>query len=117
MQVELKLRWTKHCVLAFPGVENNNADSNNITVTMKDPTLYVPVVTLRAKEKQKLIKHLSKEFERSIYWNEYETKTERATNEYWYFLESKFVGGLLYSNQDVNSKRYISQKYCITKYY
>lgn len=49
---------------------------------MQDPTLYVPVVTLRAKENQKLIKYLGKEFERSIYWNEYKTKTERATNEY-----------------------------------
>ena len=31
----------------------------------------VPVVTLTARENQKLSKLLSKEFEKSVYWNEY----------------------------------------------
>ena len=35
-RVDLKLRWVSHCVLASAGVENNNADSNNITFTIKD---------------------------------------------------------------------------------
>ena len=32
---------------------------------------HVPVVTLTARENQKLSKLLSKEFEKSVYWNEY----------------------------------------------
>ena len=32
---------------------------------------HVPVVTLTARENQKLSKLLNKEFEKSVYWNEY----------------------------------------------
>ena len=51
--------------------------------------LYVPVDTLLAKGNQKLLKLLSKRFERSVYWNEYKTKreTKGTANEYSYFLE------------------------------
>ena len=93
-KVELKLRWTKHCVLASAGVENDGANSNNVIFTMKDTKLYVHVVTLSAKNNQKLSKPFSKGFERSVYWNEYEIKRENKnrTNEYRYFLESNFVG-------------------------
>ena len=48
---------------------------NNI-FTIKDRKLYVPVVTLSAKDNNKLSKLLSKGFERSVYWNEYKTKSE-----------------------------------------
>ena len=34
-QVELKLRWTKHCVLASAGVGNDHADSNDFIFTIK----------------------------------------------------------------------------------
>ena len=40
--------------------------------------LHVPVVTLSAKDNQKLSKMLSKVCERSIYWNERKTKSEKA---------------------------------------
>ena len=53
-KVELKLKWTKHCVLVTGGVDNTNADLNNIIFTIKDRKLYVPVVTLLAKVNQKL---------------------------------------------------------------
>ena len=33
-KVKLKLRWTKHCVLASNGVRNNDADFNNIIFTI-----------------------------------------------------------------------------------
>ena len=55
---------------------NDNDNANNIVFTIKDTKLYVPVVTLSAKEKQKLSKILSKGFERSVYWNEYKTKSD-----------------------------------------
>ena len=46
--------------------------------------LNVSAKTSSAKGNQKLLKPLSKEFKRSIYWNEYKTKSEtkNTTNEY-----------------------------------
>ena len=75
---------------------NNNA--NNIIFTIKDTKLYVPVVTLSARDNQKLSKLLSKLFERSVYWDGYKTKSENkyATNEFMYFLESIFLESIHY---------------------
>ena len=44
--------------------------------------------------KRQLLKLLSKGFERLVYWNEYETKSENrnTANEFRYFFESNFVG-------------------------
>ena len=54
---------------------------------------YVPVVTLLVRYDQKLSKLLSKGFETSLYWHEYQTKSKNKniTNEHRYFLESNFV--------------------------
>ena len=71
-KVELKLKWIKYCVLSVAGNENdisNNDNANNIIFIFKDIKLYVPVVTLSAKDNQKLSQRLSKEFERSVCWN------------------------------------------------
>ena len=35
-KVELKLKWTKHCVLATGGLDNTNVDPNNTIFTIKD---------------------------------------------------------------------------------
>ena len=85
---------------------------------MKDTKLYVSAVTLSAKDNQKLSKRLSKGYERSIYWNEYKTKSdnENTTNEYRYFIESNFVGVnilfvIVYLNEDDNTKRFKTQRY------
>ena len=59
-----KLKWTKHCVFSVAGTDyahGNNDDNNNI-FTIKDAKLYVPVVTLSARDNQKLSKLLSKGF-------------------------------------------------------
>ena len=88
-KVELKLRWTKYCVLS--GTDNvNGNDSDNIIFTIKNTKL----VTLSARGNRKLSKLLSKGFERSVYWNEYKRKTDNknTTNEFRYFLESNFAG-------------------------
>ena len=52
--------------------------------------LNVSAKTSSAKDNQKLLKPLSKEFKRSIYCNEYKTKSEtkNTTNEYKDFLKS-----------------------------
>ena len=94
-KVQLKLKWKKYCVLSVAGVDNVNGNNNDntITFTIKDTKLYVPVVTLSARDNQKLSKLLSKEFERSFYWNEYKTRMENknTTNKSRYVLESDFV--------------------------
>ena len=63
-EVELKLTWTKYCVLTAVGVDDD-ANSNNIIFTIKDKKLYVPVVTLSAKiikNYQNLVKDLKDQF-------------------------------------------------------
>ena len=86
-KVEFKLMGTNHCVLPQAGADIDNT-------YFKNATLYVPVETLSTKDNQKPPKLLTKGFERSVYWNEYKTKSEmkNMTNEYMYFPKPKFVG-------------------------
>ena len=106
------------------GNENDNADANsdNIIFTIKDTKSCVPVVTLTSKDNQKLSKFLSKGFQRTVYWNEYKTKSENknTANEYIYFLKSNFVGvnilfALINSNQNDRFKRFNGKKYYLIK--
>ena len=123
-KVELKLKWKKYCVLYAAGVDNvkGNASDNNIIFIIKDTKLYDPVVTLSARDNQKLSKILSKGFERSVYWNKYKTKSENkaTTNGYRYVLESNFVGGnrlfaLVYLNIGGDVKRFKTRRYSLPK--
>ena len=81
MQSRIKTKWTKYCVLSANSNDNANNDdnANNIIFTIKDTKLYVYVVTLSAKENQKLSKLLRNSFERSVYWNGCKTKSRVAT--------------------------------------
>ena len=40
-KVELKLKWTKYCVLSAAGADVNGNDNDNIIFTIKDTKLYV----------------------------------------------------------------------------
>ena len=65
-KVELKLKWTKYCVLHAAGNEdrNDNVNDNNgnkFFFTIKNTRFHVPVVTLSAKDNQKLSKLLAKD--------------------------------------------------------
>ena len=63
-KVELKLKWTKYCVLSAAGTEiilNDNDTPNNVIFTIRDRTLYVSVVTLWVRENQKLSNFLPKD--------------------------------------------------------
>ena len=62
-KVKLKLKWTKRCIFAAGRNDKDDANSNNMVLFSKTK-LYVPVVTLLAKDNQKLSKLLSKGFER-----------------------------------------------------
>ena len=122
IKVELKLKWINFCVLAAACIDNVNANDDNIIFTFKYTKLYVSVIILSKKDNQKLSKPLGKGFERSVYWNEYKTKSENriTTNEYRYFMNSNFAWNsrfsvLVYSNQDNSSEmckalRYIYKK-------
>ena len=52
-----------------------NINTNNVISTNKDTQSYAPIVTLSARDNQKLSKLLSKGFERTVYWNELKNKT------------------------------------------
>ena len=43
-KVEIKLKWTKNCVLSANGNDNESNNANNIIFTTKDTKVYVPVV-------------------------------------------------------------------------
>ena len=73
-KIELKLKWTNYCVLSASDKDNANPALNNIIFTIKDTKLYVRVVTLSAKDNQKLSKLFNKGLERAVFWNEYKTK-------------------------------------------
>ena len=119
-KLELKLKWTKYCVLFVAGNEiqsynDNNDNANKIIFTIKDTKLYVLIVTLSAKDNEKLSK-------RSAYWNEYKTKSENKNtkNEFRYFLKSNFVRVnrlflLTYLNRNNDVKRFNARKYYLPK--
>ena len=101
---------------------NVNDSANNIIFTIKETKLYVPVVTLSARDNQKLSKLLSKRFKRSVYWNEYKRKSEKKNtpNKYRYFLESNFVGVnrllvLVYLNRNDDVKQFKAKRYYLAK--
>ena len=123
-KVELKLKLKKYCVLVAVCVDNTETNPDNIIFTIKDARLYVPVVTLSARDSEKLSKLLNKGYERSVYWNECKTKIENknTTKQYRYFPESKFVGinrlfMLVYSNNDNDCKRSKTRRYYLPKTY
>ena len=60
-KIELKLKWKKYCVLSTAGADNTNANSNTIIFIIKSTKLYVPVVTLSPRDKQRVSKLLSKD--------------------------------------------------------
>ena len=83
-EVDLKLKWHKNCVVVnkatrAAAVEIDTPKGANLTVT--DCKLYVPVVTLRAADENKLLNNLKTGLIRTIKWNNYKsTITNQAAN-------------------------------------
>ena len=67
----MELNWTKYSVLC-------NQNQNSIFQITKSE-LYIPIVTLNTENNNKLSELLRKGFERTVVWNEYKSKIERAT--------------------------------------
>ena len=69
----LKLKWTIYCVLSAVGADNDNANPNNNSFTIKDKSIY-SCLHFTSKSNQKLSKLISNGFvfERSVYCNELE---------------------------------------------
>ena len=66
--MDTTFKQTNYCVLpVFFGADSVNNKDDKIVFTIKDTELYVPVVTLSAKDNQKLSKLLSKGSEGSVY--------------------------------------------------
>ena len=78
-KIESKLKWTNYCALSAAGANNDNANSNNIIFNIKDTKLYVPLINLSSTKNQKISKLLTKESEKSVYWNEYKKIERRNT--------------------------------------
>ena len=82
--------------MSIGGTDNGSGNDDDncyqiylIIFAIKYAKLCVPVVTLSAKDNQKLSKLLSKGFETSVYWNKYKSKCDNknAANEFKYLLE------------------------------
>ena len=67
-EVSLILIWSPTCVIT------NSTGQRKFKIT--DTNLYVPVVTLSAKDKEKLLQQLESGFKRVINWNKYLSKPE-----------------------------------------
>ena len=65
-EIKLNLTWNKECVLSTGG--------GDAVFIINDTKLHVPVVTLSKEDNKDFIEQRNKNFQRSIYWNEYKTK-------------------------------------------
>ena len=72
-KVEFSLGWYEECTLYNAG--------NAATFAITDAKLYVPIVTLRIKDKTKLTKLLNEGSERPIYRNKYKVIFRNYNNE------------------------------------
>ena len=114
-KVKLNLTWKKECVLS-----NQAGDAVFI---INDTKLYVPVVTLSKEDNKDFIEQQNKDFQRSIYWNEYKTKekTEEAdANVFKYIsLDPSFQGVnrlfFMVYNRDNQPTRNGQQKYYLPR--
>ena len=111
-KIKLNLTWKKQCVLS--------TDAGNAVFIINDTKMYVPVVTLSKEDNKGFIEQQNKEFQRSIFWNEYKAKeiNENANaNVFKYIsLDPSFQGVnrlfvIVYNKVDGQPNRDDQQKY------
>ena len=85
-EVNLILKWSKDCVIT------NSTGEGKFAIT--GTKLYVPVVTLSTKDKEKLLQQLKSGFKKTINWNKYESSIKTfAQNRYLnYLINPSFQG-------------------------
>ena len=99
-EIELILTWSKNCVLADMTVRDAGNDNNppaivaptGLEFQIKDPKLYVPIVTLSKENDIKLLEQLKSEFKRTIKWNKYRSQmTIQSNNKMNYLIDPTFT--------------------------
>ena len=98
-EINLILTWYEDCVI-FSATGATNFETT-------DTKLYVPVVTLSAQDKEKLLEQLKSGFERTINWNKYQPKVspERRNQYLDVLIDPSFQGVnrlfvLLFENEE-----------------
>ena len=81
-EINLILTWSLKCVIA-----SNIAANQATTVVITDTKLYIPIVTLSTQDNAKLLQQIKSGFNRTIYWNKYQSKVSiQAPNIYLGYL-------------------------------
>ena len=115
-KIKLNLTWKKKCVLP--------TDAGDAVFIINDTKMYVPVVTLSKEDNKDFIEQQNKDFQGSIYWNEYKTKelTENAdANVFKYInLDPSFQGVnrlfvMAYNRVDGQATRNDQRKYYLPR--
>ena len=73
-KIEWKLKWTKYN-------DNDSDKDNNIIFNINDTILYVPSCVPSYYMFHNYENVLAKEFERSVHWNQYKTKSEKKISQ------------------------------------
>ena len=108
-EVSLNLTWPEKCVITSlerREITNTLRDSSPTYATFKitDKKLYVPLVTLSAKDDNNFLKQLKSGFKRTIKWNKYrlemtnQTKTNHLTDSAFIKVSRLFV--LSFKNEE-----------------
>ena len=97
-EVSLNLTWSERCVITSlerRKITNTRKDSSptNATFKITDTKLYVPVVTLSAKDDNNFLERLKSGFKRTINWNKYrsEMTNQTKTNQLNYLIDPIFT--------------------------
>ena len=120
-EIELILKWNKNCVLVNKATRAAavNVDAVNMptaaTLDIADCKLYVPVVTLRSVDQNKLLNSLKTGFKQTIKWNKYRSQmtNQAVNNNLNYLIDPAFTKVhrlfvLAYENKD---DRHLYSKY------
>ena len=70
-KINLELTWHKDCMISSV----NAAAGQAVSFMIRNTKLYVPIVTLSTKDNTNLTKQLNEGFKRTIYWDQYVSKS------------------------------------------
>ena len=118
-KIKLNLAWKKKCVLSTLNDDADNTENNAVFI-INGTKMYVPFVTLSKEDNKDFIEQKNKGFQRSIYWNEYETKDADANVFKYINLDPSFQGVnrlfvMAYSRVDGQPTRSGRKKYYLPR--